>query len=156
MSRAKVEINMRLAEQIGRQCAESGVRQARIQGERELIEILTGPRTGAVYTEYFARINGKVVPVGKRSKPHQASAPGEAPARDSGRLIQSVTSEQSAAGGTVTGRVGASADYIVRLELGTRHMEPRPSVSRLVNEPERRDRLKSAFDNGARRGMRTQ
>lgn len=50
---------------------------------------------------------------------HQASAPGEAPAGDSGRLAQSLTHVQTASGPDVYRvEAGANAPYAARLEFG--------------------------------------
>jgi HK97 gp10 family phage protein len=85
---------------------------------KRLVHILTtGPRTGRVYTI--------------RGKKHQASAPGEAPARRTGRLAKSV-------GYKVTGFdelvVGEEAPYASFLENGTGRMKPRPHLSLAVDQ----------------------
>lgn len=69
-----------------------------------------GPKTGEVY------VRGKVK--------HQASAPGQAPATDTGNLAGSIGWNVDAQ--TLTADVFASAAYAVHLELGTRHIKPRP------------------------------
>jgi len=68
--------------------------------------ILTGPKTGRVYGA------------------HQASAPGEAPASDTGQLVNSITT--SVDPNTVDGTVGVGAAHGKALEYGTRNMAPRP------------------------------
>lgn len=90
------------------------------------IETLTGARHGAVYTTFFfTNKAGKVVPWGSRP-PHQASAPGEAPAFDTGDLLRGLTvkGEETPEGATVT--VESRAPYSVFLEKGTSKMLPRP------------------------------
>lgn len=72
--------------------------------------ILSPPKTGRVY-----RRKGVV---------HQASAPGEAPANDMGRLANSITTEFQP--DKLTGIIGAHTDYAAYLEYGTSKMEPRP------------------------------
>ncbi len=136
-SRAKIDL--RLAENVARRVAAAGVRDARLQGERELQEILSVPpgRTGRQYT--------------RGSVTRTASAPGEAPATDTGRLRQSIASFQAEQGKNVVAKLGASAEYGKALELGTATIEPRPWVSRIVTEAPRRDRIKRAFDAGARK-----
>ena len=70
--------------------------------------IVKGPATGRVYK--------------RRSVTHQASAAGEAPMSDTGRLAQSVTADVERASATV----GSNVVYAAHLEYGTRNMEPRP------------------------------
>lgn len=72
--------------------------------------ILKGPKTGRVYT--------------RRGIEHQASAPGEAPANDTGRLAQSGKTFYHS--DNLIGRVVFTTDYAEFLELGTQNMEPRP------------------------------
>ncbi len=75
--------------------------------------ILTGGKSGRVYL----RPNGRS---------HRASAPGEAPANDTGVLANSI---RAASAGRLTWRVGASARYGAALELGTARMAPRPFLA---------------------------
>jgi HK97 gp10 family phage protein len=72
--------------------------------------ILTGPKTGRVYR--------------RRGVEHQASAPGESPATDTGRLARSITTEYDLQ--SVSGRVNVSTEYAEDLEVGTPNMEARP------------------------------
>lgn len=53
---------------------------------------------------------------------HQASAPGDPPAVDTGKLIRSIETEQDGASAAVIVR----APYAYLLEFGTRHIAPRP------------------------------
>lgn len=69
----------------------------------------------------------------RRSVSHQASAPGEPPAVDTGRLRASVGHEVGYDAEGLYANVGSGAspavpgvDYAEYLEYGTRHMEPRP------------------------------
>lgn len=61
---------------------------------------------------------------GKRYGRHQTSAPGEAPATHTGRLIQSITWQVLNQGFTV--EIGSPLDYAAFLEEGTQRMDPRP------------------------------
>ena len=72
--------------------------------------ILTGPKTGRIYR--------------RRGVEHQASAAGEAPASDTGRLVGSVRTRYE--DDYMTGIVAASTAYAEALEFGTVKMEPRP------------------------------
>ena len=60
----------------------------------------------------------------RRGRPHQASAPGEPWASDTGHALSTIrTSYDEVA---LTGTVSITADYGGFLELGTPKMEPRP------------------------------
>lgn len=72
--------------------------------------ILKGPKTGRIYK------------LGRRV--HQASAPGEPPANDTGRLVSSLRAEISTE--ALTASLIAGTQYAIYLEFGTRRMEPRP------------------------------
>jgi hypothetical protein len=78
--------------------------------ERATDLILNTPKTGRVYR--------------RRGTEHQASAPGEPPASDTGRLVQS--SAHSFDERNLSGTVNWSAAHAAPLELGTDKMEPRP------------------------------
>lgn len=72
--------------------------------------IQSPPKTGRIYNR------GKIK--------HQASAPGEAPATDTGTLVSSITYKQET---PLTATVSSRLDYAYYLEFGTRSIEPRPS-----------------------------
>jgi len=59
------------------------------------------------------------------SQTHQASAPGQAPATDTGRLVSSIKSTNSG----LSGKVFSKLDYAFWLEHGTLSMEPRPYLN---------------------------
>ena len=82
---------------------------------KQLIE--EGPKTGRVYRF--------------RGMDHQASAPGEAPANRSGRLVKSFNYNVH---GPLQMEVGESAPYAGFLEDGTGRMKPRPHLIRAINE----------------------
>lgn len=54
---------------------------------------------------------------------HQASAPDEAPATDTGNLAESITVEQDS---TLEAVIGTNTRYALDLEEGTPRVEPRP------------------------------
>lgn len=94
-----------------RQAAMRGV----IDGTESVIEegnsmIMDGQKTGRIYR--------------RRGVEHQASAPGEAPASDTGRLVQSAHTEYEPA--DLSGEAIWSTDYAEPLEFGTSKMAPRP------------------------------
>ena len=72
--------------------------------------ILDTPKTGRVYR--------------RRGVEHQASAPGEPPASDTGRLVNSIRTEYDQS--NLVGRVVAGSAHAAYLEFGTQRMEPRP------------------------------
>jgi HK97 gp10 family phage protein len=60
----------------------------------------------------------------RRGVEHRASAPDEAPASDTGRLVNSIRTDYRLA--ELTGIVSASTAYAAYLEYGTSRMAPRP------------------------------
>lgn len=82
------------------------------------------PKTGRQYKR------GKAPDIGKRGKRlkdrrkiHTASAPGEAPAVDTGQLTNSVQWEMT---GEVSAVVGTNVEHGMHTEFGTSRMAPRP------------------------------
>lgn len=71
-----------------------------------------GSRTGKVYV--------------KRGVQHQASAPGEAPKTDTGRLVSSLGFRMTGKLTALAGSDGIVAEYAKSLEFGTRNMAARP------------------------------
>lgn len=96
--------------------------------EAAVNSIQQGPATGTIYTK------------SNPTRTHQASAPGEAPATDTGRLASSVmvafpTPTQLRA------RVGTDLDYGAHLEFGTSRMpKGRPWLSPAVRKAARKVR----------------
>ena len=72
--------------------------------------IQRGPATGRTY------VRGQVS--------HQASAPGESPATDTGRLANSVTFDKVA---QMSATVGSDLVYAAVLEFGSDRIDPRPA-----------------------------
>ena len=91
-----------------------------------VLRIANPPKTGRVYR------HGKVE--------HQASAPGESPAVDTGALMNSVIMNRR---GTADYEVIFSAEYAKPLEFGTPHILPRPFVRPAIARE--RPRYKSAL-----------
>ena len=73
--------------------------------------IQTGSKSGIVYQKYNPR------------REHRASAPGQAPASDTGNLVSKIIVKQK--GQDVTS-VESNANYSAYLEYGTSKMQPRP------------------------------
>jgi hypothetical protein len=90
-----------------------------------------GPKTGEVYAR-----GGNVT--------HRASAPGEAPATDTGRLASSV---QYRSTGQMSAEVSTAVEYGAYLEFGTARIAPRPAWRPAVQEaaPKFRQRLEEAL-----------
>ena len=57
---------------------------------------------------------------------HRASAPHEAPASDTGRLLASISVSVNVGFESVTGVLSANTNYAFALEVGTESMEERP------------------------------
>lgn len=72
--------------------------------------VLSPPKTGRIYR--------------RRGVEHQASGPGEAPASDLGRLVNSIITSYRVP--ELTGIVSARTAYAAALEFGTARLEPRP------------------------------
>lgn len=113
--------------------ANAGVRRGTERVRSVAIEKINNPpKTGRVYR--------------RRSIEHQASAPGEAPATDTGRLAgggqyqENVRTEYDL--GRVAGRLTFAADHAAALEFGTQRMAPRPFLR--VSLAESRDFIRSA------------
>lgn len=113
------------ADAMVRAAASRGVRKGTEIVRREVVrKIVEDPKTGAVYTtRFFTNAAGKAVPIGERP-PHQASAPGEAPASDSGRLVQSIVTSFDQT--KIVGTVAATAAHAADLEMGNEKIAPRP------------------------------
>lgn len=91
--------------------------------------ILRGPKSGRTYTEIFRMINGRAIPVGPRSgnnlsASHTASAPGQAPATDTGTLAGSIYFTQD---NPLQATIGSRLAYAYYLEYGTTRMAARPA-----------------------------
>jgi HK97 gp10 family phage protein len=114
--------------------------------------VASGPKTGNIYTHYFRTgPNGGVFPVEKRGVPHQASAPGEAPATDTGRLVNSIVADAEWTGDSITGYVRADVEYARWLEYGTRKILPRPFLIPAIERNRQRivDLIRVAFATAA-------
>lgn len=132
---AKVEIDLDLADTLALNAAERGVRATVLDAEALTKVLLSQPGTGRMYQR------GKTVE-------HRASAPGEPPAPDTGRLRASVTTEVVRGLGEVVGYVAVNTEYAAALELGTEKMKPRPYLSRIPREYAAR--LRAVFQRFAR------
>ena len=73
--------------------------------------IQSGGKSGIVYEKYNPR------------RSHRSSAPGQAPASDTGNLVSKIRVKQKNPNTTI---VESGADYSAFLEYGTSKMQPRP------------------------------
>lgn len=93
---------------------ETAMRATAIEVLTDVRKAIQGPpKTGR---EYPRGANG--------DKIHRASAPGEAPATDTGALVSSTYFTKVDA---MTSAIGSRLEYAFHLEFGTLKMEPRPS-----------------------------
>jgi hypothetical protein len=89
--------------------------------------IQKGARSGRVYDTYFwTDSQGRLRKGRKRNRPHQASAPGEPPKTDSGRLVSHIFSRIA---GRAVAEAGTDIRHGIYLEHGTAKMAPRPWLS---------------------------
>lgn len=86
--------------------------------QRAVDLILDPPKTGQIYR--------------RRGVSHQASAPGEAPANWTGRLVNSRRIDLFEP--ELRARLNFSTEYALPLEVGTAKMEPRPYARRALAE----------------------
>jgi len=109
------------------------VRKSTLSVERRAkVAIQTGAKTGTVYrvqSGFKRSSSGGSVQYVRSYKSHQASAPGEAPATDTGNLVNSISNRHVK---LWEGEVRVSADYSYVLEFGGVHMAPRPFMAPAV------------------------
>lgn len=87
--------------------------------DQHWVDLITaGGKTGRLYK--------------RRGVVHQASAPGEPPASDTGTLVRSRVQELIPE--QLAGRFKITAGYAMALEVGTRNMAPRPHARRALAE----------------------
>ena len=82
--------------------------------ERVAKESMMGPKSGRMYK------------VSRTGKQHQASAPGQAPAIDTGNLVNSIRHQRV---GQENARTYTNTEYAAHLEFGTAKMAPRPFMT---------------------------
>lgn len=129
---ASVTINLAAMEGLAQAKAVKGIQRAALQGEARVKAILSQPGSGRMY--------GK----------HQASAPGEPPAPDSGQLRAATQADTQVRemGSDLVGRIVANKEYALPLAVGTEKAAPRPYFDQLATDFS--DELRQAFIQGAR------
>jgi HK97 gp10 family phage protein len=135
------------SEELKRALAEFG-----IQANKELADIVRGTaqnvRSHAVKAIQRGTKSGTVYEKTNPKRSHTASAPGEAPATDTGRLVSSLAADING----LRAEVSANTEYAAPLEFGTRKMEPRPFLFPALEKerPAWNRRLDALVDKAAR------
>lgn len=135
LERALRELNEEAQEEVSNAIVATGLS---LRGE-VIKKYQRGPATGEVYEKYNPR------------RTHQASAPGEAPATDTGRLANSVVFDNLPQEPLAI-EVRTDVQYGSWLEFGTRNIAPRPNwvPSIQEEEPKYKRRLEAALRRAAR------
>lgn len=94
--------------------SQSGLLRAGIILQTEWSRTLNQAGGGETYDQEFRLVGGRTIPVGKAARSHTASAPGDAPAPDTGQLKQSIAVARTSGGV----RVGTGLRYALALEYG--------------------------------------
>lgn len=97
-------------------------------------DIQRGAKSGETYELYNPR------------RTHTASAPGEAPATDTGFLVGSITHQVKKSGTNLVGQIVASAPYAIHLEFGTREMAKRPFMEPALRKNQKK--IEAIFQSG--------
>jgi HK97 gp10 family phage protein len=97
--------------------ARAAARKAALDTKREITDRMSDAKSGRIYK--------------RGQKIHQASAPGEAPAIDTGLLVNSIQVTDYGRLGTM---VYTNTEYAEVLELGGRHILPRPYMRPAVEK----------------------
>lgn len=131
---AKVTLDVQAIDLLYGRHAEAGIRSALGEYERILkTDVLNRPGTGKTYGQ------------------HQASAPGEPPARDLGNLVANTNADPDTRedGDDVVGTISSDAKYSAALHHGTERIAARPFMD--VPARDNRRELTDAFVEGARK-----
>jgi len=99
------------------------------------VYLFRGAHPGEKADRYFKAPQGHFYPAVKRNKPHQASAPGESPATDTGELVSRIVS-LAQSGGVEVGALAGKNKVPLWLEEGTRFMAARPYIEPAIKETE--------------------
>lgn len=130
----------------------SALREFGLQADREIENIVRGTaqniRSHAVKSVQRGPKTGATYKKSSPKRTHRASAPGQAPATDTGRLVGSIKAEISGK----TAEVVADAQYAAWLEFGTQDMEARPFMVPAMEKerPAWERRLNGIVDKAAR------
>jgi hypothetical protein len=112
----RINIDFALANDLSVGAIERGVRAATVYADGVLVDLLSQPGQGKIYGD------------------HRASKPGDPPAVDSGDLRRNRSMEVTRTPGGAEGVLALNMEYAEALEIGTEHIEPRPSIGRIPIE----------------------
>jgi len=130
----------------------ANIRKFGAQADAALAQIVMATsqdvRTHAIRAIQGGPKNGREYKLNNPRRTHRASAPGQAPATDTGRLVQSITANITG----LTAEVSANVQYAAPLEFGTVNMEPRPFLQPALDAQKARfnQRLKTLADNASK------
>lgn len=127
-------------DEIGR----DAIKEARKAAQKAAVEV----QGHAVEKIAHGPATGNPRPLKNRVASSRASAPGEYPMADFKTLHESIRVEPRTNGADVV----AGAAHAVPLEFGTRHMEPRPFLSRALHEKE--DEIAEIYADAMRDALR--
>lgn len=117
----------------------SGVVVAAEHLKNEMVETLhNGEKSGKLYK--------------RGNKTHRASAPGEAPATDTGQLARSIRNVYSRSQISATVGPRSNAPYAKSLEFGTSKMAARPFVRPTFNK--NKEKIKKIIEVEAKKGVK--
>jgi HK97 gp10 family phage protein len=130
----------------------AALREFGIQADKELADIVRGTaqniRTHAIKSILRGPKNGVEYQKYKPNRRHRASAPGQAPATDTGRLAGAIKADINGKQAEVV----ADTEYAAWLEFGTSDIEPRPFMVPAMEKerPAWERRLNGVVDKAAR------
>lgn len=122
-----VDIKIEGTKELQRAFAVASV-EAQRQVGKAVLKTAVSLRTDVIKRVQSGPASGRTYELTNPKRTHTASAPGEAPATDQGRLVQSITFNKI---GPMTATVGSDAVYAAALEFGHNYgggrvIEPRP------------------------------
>jgi HK97 gp10 family phage protein len=113
---------------------QAALKEFGIQADKELAMAVRGTaqniRSHAIKSIQRGPKSGTVYEKGTPKRTHRASAPGEAPATDTGRLVGSINASVEGK----TAEVVADTEYATWLEFGTQDMGARPFMAPAVEK----------------------
>lgn len=127
-------------DEIGR----DALKEARKAAQRAAVEV----QGQAVDGIQQGPATGNPRPLKNRVASSRGSAPGEYPMTDIGDLVRSIRVTPTISGADVR----SSAQHAIPLEFGTRHMAPRPFLSRALREKE--DEIAEIYADAMRDALR--